>query len=87
MATQDIGIPAAELSDDDLRRELAHLHETRHTTMLDGTEDAFETHTTRMLALEREFLHRFPYDAAPAAGRTRAGSREQAGQPQKPPAS
>jgi hypothetical protein len=34
-----------------------------------------------MLELEAEFLHRFPADSAPIPGRTRAGSREAAGQP------
>jgi hypothetical protein len=34
-----------------------------------------------MLALEREFLLRFPAEGAPDPRRTRAGSRENAGQP------
>jgi hypothetical protein len=34
-----------------------------------------------MLALEREFLRRFPAEGAPDPMRTRAGSREAAGQP------
>ncbi|MEJ3651866.1 DUF6158 family protein [Actinomycetes bacterium KLBMP 9759] len=79
--TDQHGVPPDELSDDDLRRELAHLHETRHDTLLDGSESALESHTRRMLALEQEFLLRFPQDAAPDAARTRAGSRERAGQP------
>ena len=45
------GIPASQLSDDDLERELAHLHETRHETFLHGTEDALEAHTARMFDL------------------------------------
>jgi hypothetical protein len=68
------GIPAADLSDDDLRREVTHLHEIRHDAMLDASEDAFETHTRRMLELEAEFISRFPREAAPAPSRTRAGS-------------
>jgi hypothetical protein len=74
------GIDPAELSDDDLRRELAHLHETRHDTLLGGSQDALDTHTRRMLELEREFLHRFPAEGAPDPLRTRAGSRHAAGQ-------
>lgn len=74
------GIDPAELSDADLRREVAHLHETRHETLLHGSEDALEAHTRRMLALEREFLRRLPADAAPDPARTRAGSRHAAGQ-------
>ena len=75
------GIDPQELSDDDLRREVAHLHETRHETLLGGSESALEAHTKRMLALEQEFLRRFPSEGAPDPQRTRAGSRENAGQP------
>jgi hypothetical protein len=74
------GIEPADLSDEDLRRELAHLHETRHDTVLDGSEDALDTHTRRMLGLEQEFLRRLPRESAPDPRRTRAGSREAAGQ-------
>jgi hypothetical protein len=81
MTDRSHGIPPAELADDDLRREVAHLHETRHETLLNGSESALEAHTRRMLALEREFLLRFPTESAPDPGRTRAGSREHAGQP------
>jgi hypothetical protein len=74
------GIEPAELADDDLRRELKHLHDTRHDTLLGGSEDALEHHTKRMLALEAEFLNRFPQESAPDPRRTRAGSRKEAGQ-------
>lgn len=69
------GIPPSQLADDDLRREVAHLHETRHDTLLSGSESALQTHTERMLALEQEFMRRFPAEAAPDPLRTRAGSR------------
>ena len=75
------GIPAARLADHDLSRELERLHVTRRETFLHGSEDALEVHTERMLALEGEFLRRFPDRAAPDPGRTRAGSRHAAGQP------
>ena len=81
MAERPHGIPPQDLSDEDLRRELAHLHETRHDAVTGGTESALEAHTERMLTLEREFIARFPRDAAPDPRRTRAGSREAAGQP------
>jgi hypothetical protein len=81
MTDRSHGIAPAELADDDLRRELAHLHETRHDTLLGGSESALHAHTERMLALEQEFLRRFPELAAPDPRRTRAGSRENAGQP------
>lgn len=74
------GIEPTKLDDDDLRRELAHLHETRHDTVLDGSESALRTHTERMLALEEEFLRRRPSEGAPRPSRTRAGSRSAAGQ-------
>lgn len=83
--TRPEGIPGHQLSDDDLERELTHLHETRHEAVLNGTEDALEQHTRRMLELEAEFLRRFPMRAAPDPGRTRAGARARAGQPQTPP--
>ncbi|MHA6795224.1 DUF6158 family protein [Pseudonocardia bannensis] len=81
MVNRPQGIPPQELDDEDLRRELQHLHETRHETLLEGTESALQAHTERMVALEQEFLRRFPQDGAPDPLRTRAGSRERAGQP------
>ena len=81
MTDRSHGIDPAELADDDLRREVAHLHETRHDTLLGGSESALQAHTERMLALEQEFLRRFPELGAPDPRRTRAGSRENAGQP------
>ncbi|MCM3887109.1 DUF6158 family protein [Frankia sp. R82] len=73
------GIPAPALTDDDLTRELRHLHRTRHDAFLTGSEDAFETHTARMLELEQEYLRRFPDAASPDPLRTRAGRRRAAG--------
>lgn len=78
MTDESRGVPPADLDDADLRRELRHLHDTRHATVLDGSESALENHTQRMLALETEFLRRFPLEAAPDPRRTRAGSRDEA---------
>ncbi|MGI5128769.1 DUF6158 family protein [Pseudonocardia sp. CA-107938] len=78
MTDRSEGVPAATLSDDDLRRELAHLHETRHDTVIAGSESALENHTRRMLELEEEFLRRLPGEAAPDPMRTRAGRRRDA---------
>ena len=80
MAEHPHGIEPAALEDEDLRREVKHLHDTRHDTLLGGSEDALEHHTERMLALEAEFLRRFPEESAPDPLRTRAGSRREAGQ-------
>jgi len=84
MTDRSHGISPDELADDDLRRELAHLHETRHDTVLGGSESALRTHTERMLGLEEELLRRFPRDGAPDPMRTRAGSRDAAGQAAEP---
>lgn len=80
MTDRSHGISPGDLDDDDLRREVGHLHETRHDTMLGGSESALRAHTERMLALEQEYLRRFPEDSSPDPMRTRAGSRESAGQ-------
>ncbi|HEY6748556.1 MAG TPA: DUF6158 family protein [Mycobacteriales bacterium] len=54
------GVPAGELSEQDLLRELAHLHATRHETFLHGSADALVTHTRRTSELEDEYLRRHP---------------------------
>jgi hypothetical protein len=70
------GVPAGELDDGDLEREVTHLHETRHQTMLNGSADALQAHTERMLELESEYLRRFPQNAQPDPLRMRDTSRE-----------
>lgn len=57
---ESTGPSAAELSDDDLLRELGHLHETRNTTLRHGSDDALSAHTGRQAALEEEYLRRRP---------------------------
>ncbi len=39
------GVPARELKDEALERELQHLHETRHDTFLHGSDEALAFHT------------------------------------------
>jgi len=80
MAHHPHGIDPADLSDDDLSRELAHLHETRAATFASAAPSALEAHTERMLALEAEHMRRFPRQAHVDPSRTRAGSRAAAGQ-------
>jgi hypothetical protein len=75
MATRTEGITARELDDSTLERELEHLHETRHETFLNGSGDALQAHTERMLELEEEYAKRFPQRTAPDVLRTRDGSR------------
>ncbi|MFL6138613.1 MAG: DUF6158 family protein [Frankiaceae bacterium] len=74
------GIPASELSDEDLDRELTHLHETRHETFLSGSTEALKHHTDRMLELEAAYAERFPERVAPDPMRVRGTSRRAAGQ-------
>lgn len=54
------GVPAADLADDDLLRELAELHRTRNATLRNASRQALERHSERTLELEREYLLRFP---------------------------
>jgi hypothetical protein len=58
-ADMDTGIPASELSDEDLERELTHAHEKRHEIMLDGTVDQWHNLRARTDDLERGYLQRF----------------------------
>ena len=68
------GIPAGSLDDEDLLRELASLHETRHDTLRHGSDDALQRHSERMAELEAEYLRRFP-DREVDPERLRAGAR------------
>lgn len=58
--TMAMGIPAADLGDADLERELAHAHRKRHDTFVGGSANALATHTRRTAELEHEYLQRFP---------------------------
>jgi hypothetical protein len=65
------GIPASDLSDDDLERELTHAHEKRHDIVVDGTVDQLRNHSSRTAELEQAYLERFSdrvKDAAEKAG-------------------
>jgi hypothetical protein len=54
------GIDPAALSDEELMRELARVHTTRHDTLRHGSEAALDNHTRRTDELEGEYLKRFP---------------------------
>jgi hypothetical protein len=69
-----VGVPATELSDEDLERELAQLHRTREDTFHRGSPQALDRHTTRMAELEVEYLRRFP-DREVDPERLRSGAR------------
>ena len=76
----ETGISPGDLSDEDLKRQLRHMYETRADTFFGGSDQALEMHTARMLELEQEYTRRFPERTRPDAQRTRAGSRARAGQ-------
>lgn len=70
----DEGIPAAELPDEDLFRELSNLYRTRLDTLRHASESALQTHSERTAELEAEYLSRFP-GREPDPDRTREGAR------------
>ena len=73
--TEHLGVPPGELSEQDLRRELQHVHETRHATFLHGSQDALDAHSRRTGELEAEFLRRYP-EREVDPDRLRAGARQ-----------
>jgi hypothetical protein len=54
------GVPVSELTDAELEAQGTAAHATRNWVFLHGTADQFRHHTERMLALEQEYLRRFP---------------------------
>ncbi|GAB3345877.1 DUF6158 family protein [Modestobacter lapidis] len=71
------GIPARELSDEELERQGVHAHAMRHWVFLHGTAEQFRTHTERMLELEQEYLRRHPQRTWQGSGGEAAtGSRD-----------
>ncbi|GAA2381775.1 hypothetical protein Cme02nite_52540 [Catellatospora methionotrophica] len=68
------GVPAADLADEDLFRELAALHRTRHATLRHGSDAALSHHTDRLVELEADYLRRFP-DREIDPERLRSGAR------------
>ncbi|MEU7915757.1 DUF6158 family protein [Microbispora bryophytorum] len=70
-----MGVDPRDLGDEDLIRELRHLHETRTETFFHGSDDALERHTSRTQELEGEYLARFP-DRQVDPERLREGARQ-----------
>ncbi|HEX2551309.1 MAG TPA: DUF6158 family protein, partial [Nocardioidaceae bacterium] len=60
MTENPAGRPAADLSDEELATQGKQLHDSRNWVFLHGSAAQFETHTTRMLELEQEYLRRYP---------------------------
>jgi Family of unknown function (DUF6158) len=58
--TGETGVDPRELTGEELLRELASLHETRHDTLRHGSDAALMHHNRRMAELEGEYLRRYP---------------------------
>ena len=56
----DSGVPASELSDEELAHQGTQAHATRNWVFLHGTARQYRRHTERMLELEGEYLRRHP---------------------------
>jgi Family of unknown function (DUF6158) len=69
------GVPAGQLTDDDLLRELTELHRTRTDAVRYGSDHALDRHTGRTAELEKEYLRRFPGREIDPE-RMRAGARQ-----------
>jgi hypothetical protein len=54
-----MGVPATELADEDLERELRHAHDKRHDILLEGTADQLRNHSVRTHELEAAYVDRF----------------------------
>lgn len=70
-----LGVPPAELTDEELIRELTSVHATRTETLRFGSDDALANSDRRMAELEAEYLRRFPQREVDP-GRLREGARE-----------
>ena len=56
----ETGVDPAQLSDDDLFRELSSLYRTRLLTLRHGPDAALENHLKRTADLETEYIARYP---------------------------
>ena len=74
-ADETSGPAAADLSTDDLLREMEHIHTTREETVRHGSEHSLAAHTLRQAELEEEYLRRFP-EREVDRQRLREGARE-----------
>jgi len=55
-----MAVPAHELTEEDLLRELEQLHRTRHEAFLRAPTQALQHHSERTAELEMEYLRRHP---------------------------
>ncbi|WP_395111169.1 DUF6158 family protein [Actinomadura sp. SCN-SB] len=68
------GVDPRALSDEDLLRELRHLHETRTDALRHAADQALAEHSRRTNQLEAEYLSRYP-EREVDPERLRAGAR------------
>jgi Family of unknown function (DUF6158) len=61
------GVPAEQLTDEDLRRELTHAHIKRHDMLVDGTIEQLRNHSERTRELEAAYVARFTDTVTDAA--------------------
>jgi hypothetical protein len=59
-AEADTGVDPADLTDDDIFREMSSLHRTRLDTLRHGSDAALANHLRRTAELETEYLTRYP---------------------------
>ncbi|HEY8534615.1 MAG TPA: DUF6158 family protein [Micromonospora sp.] len=57
---EEMGIDPADLTDEDLLREMSSLHRTRLHTLRHAPDPALATHLRRTAELETEYLSRHP---------------------------
>jgi Family of unknown function (DUF6158) len=69
------GVPAEDLDETSLLRELESLHRTRHGTFLHGATQVLQRHSERTRVLELEYLRRHP-ERDIGEERVREGARE-----------
>lgn len=77
MPDEKRGVPASELSDDELEAQGTQAHATRNWVFLHGSAEQFAHHTARMLELEREYIKRHPKRTWQGSGGAAAGDRQE----------
>ncbi len=76
------GVDPADLTDEDLMRELGHLYDTRMDALRHAPGQALDEHTRRMTQFEAEYLLRHPErEIDPERLRDGARSRDAGGRP------
>lgn len=68
------GIPAQDLSDDDLGRDLEQVYAKRYDMFRHGAADQFRNNVQRMAELEAEYVRRFPDRVTDADAKARIGT-------------